>query len=163
GDLAAAATLVESRLNDAFAREDWQSIAAWLRLIPADAMRQRPELLLASAWVAYLSGRDAHVLAVQTMLRDPRLRDIATARQGAEIALIADPAEADPGRWLATVERVIPLIPASKRYRLGFAQMMLGLALTSMGRDEEALARLAAFTDRESARIDAASIRGYFG
>ena len=38
-----------------------------------------------------------------------------------------------------------------------------GMALTSAGREDEALARLAAFTDRESARIDAASIRGYFG
>ena len=37
------------------------------------------------------------------------------------------------------------------------------MALTSAGREDEALARLAAFTDRESARIDAASIRGYFG
>jgi LuxR family maltose regulon positive regulatory protein len=41
--------------------------------------------------------------------------------------------------------------------------MTLGLALTEAGRADEALARLAAFTERESARIDAASIRGYFG
>ena len=39
---------------------------------------------------------------------------------------------------------------------------MLGMALTAVGREDEALARLAAFTERESARIDAASIRGYF-
>jgi LuxR family maltose regulon positive regulatory protein len=37
------------------------------------------------------------------------------------------------------------------------------LALVSAGREEEALARLAAFTERESSRTDAASIRGYFG
>ncbi len=36
------------------------------------------------------------------------------------------------------------------------------MALAAAGRAEEALARLAAFTERESARIDAASIRGYF-
>ncbi|MCD6059656.1 MAG: ATP-dependent transcriptional regulator, MalT-like, LuxR family, partial [Thermomicrobiales bacterium] len=40
---------------------------------------------------------------------------------------------------------------------------MLGMALATVGRADEALARLAAFTDRESTRIDAASIRGYFG
>ena len=40
---------------------------------------------------------------------------------------------------------------------------MLGMALATVGRVDEALARLTAFTDRESARIDAASIRGYFG
>ena len=51
----------------------------------------------------------------------------------------------------------------SKRYRYGYAHVALGDGLDPAGREDEALARLAAFTDRESARIDAASIRGYFG
>ena len=34
GDLPAAAALIESRLSEAFAREDWQSVASWLRAIP---------------------------------------------------------------------------------------------------------------------------------
>ncbi len=162
-DLQAAATLIESRLDDAFAREDWRSIAAWLRIIPQEELRRRPELLLASAWVAYLSGRDSHVAEVQARLRDPAFRDRATDAQRAEIALIAGETDVDPQTWLAKAETAIEHLSPSKRYRLGYARMMAGLALTSMGRAEEALARLAAFTDRESTTIDAASIRGYFG
>ncbi|HEU5432918.1 MAG TPA: LuxR C-terminal-related transcriptional regulator, partial [Thermomicrobiales bacterium] len=163
GDAPGAAVLIESRLADAFACEDWRSIASWLRSIPFDELRRRPELLLGSAWVSYLSGRESQVTEVQAALRDPAVRDRATEAQRAEIALIADPADADPRAWLAKTEAAIALLAADKRYQRGYAEMMAGLALTSLGREDEALARLAAFTDRESARIDAASIRGYFG
>ncbi|HEU0116580.1 MAG TPA: hypothetical protein VFQ80_17950, partial [Thermomicrobiales bacterium] len=163
GDPAAAATLIESRLAGAFAQEDWRSIVAWLQLIPPEELRRRPELLLASAWVSYLSGRESHVVEIQAMLREQGVRELATDAQRAEIALIADPADADAERWLATAEAAVAQIAAAKRYQLGYAQMMIALALTSLGREGEALARLTAFTERESARIDAASIRGYFG
>src|SRR5215212_247610 len=139
-DIPAATALIESRLSDAFAREDWQSVASWLHSIPMESVRESPELLLASAWVAYLSGRDA------------RLADILESLRGGEIWRRATPAQ----------RAEIALIPPSKRYHYGYAHMTLGMALTSAGRGQEALSRLAAFTDRESTRIDAASIRGYF-
>jgi LuxR family maltose regulon positive regulatory protein len=162
GDIAAAATLIESRASAAFAAENWQSIASWLRLIPPSEVRQRPELLLATAWVAYLGGRDSRIAEVLETMRDPRFQHRATDAQRAEIALIGEAVEGDPERRLANAERVIAVIDRGKRYRYGFAHMELGMALTEAGRVDEALARLAAFTDRESARVDAASIRGYF-
>jgi LuxR family maltose regulon positive regulatory protein len=163
GDVSAAATLIESRVVEAFAREDWQSVASWLRSIPAQEIGQSPELLLASAWVAYLSGRDARIAEVLEAMRDPRIRHLATDAQRAEIALLADWPAGDPNAAVRAVEDAITLMPAHKRYRYGYAHLALGMALTSAGREEEALSRLAAFTERESARIDAASIRGYFG
>ena len=54
---------------EAFAREDWQAVASWLRLVPQTEIQQRPELLLASAWVAYLSGRTARIADVPDMER----------------------------------------------------------------------------------------------
>jgi LuxR family transcriptional regulator, maltose regulon positive regulatory protein len=162
GDHAAAASLIESRLNDTFAREDWKSLAAWLQLIPMDAILQRPELLLASGWVAYLSGRDGRIAEVLQIMRDPAMQERVSAAQRAEIALLAD-WPVDDAAAIAAAETAIAHIPAVKRYRYGYAHLALGMALTSAGRTDEALSRLATFTDRESARIDAAAIRGYFG
>ena len=161
-DIPAAATLIESRLNDAFAREDWRSVASWLSLIPMAAILASPELLLASAWVAYLSGRDARLTQILETMRRPGIWDLATPAQRAEIALLVTIPEADPAASIAVAEDAIASLPASKRYRYGYAHMTLGMALSSAGREEEALARIAAFAERESARIDAASIRGYF-
>jgi LuxR family maltose regulon positive regulatory protein len=163
GDVAAAANLIEAQASAAFGAEDWRSIASWLDLIPMAEIRQRPELLLASAWVAYLGGRSSRIAEVMATMRDPRFQHLASDAQHAEIALIAEWVGGDPDRWVAVVERAILTIAPSKRYRYGFAHMALGLALTEAGKSDEALARLAAFTERESARIDAASIRGYFG
>jgi LuxR family transcriptional regulator, maltose regulon positive regulatory protein len=163
GDLPAAAALIESRLSEAFAREDWQSVASWLREIPAEEIRGRVEVLLASAWVAYLSGRDAGTAEVLEAMRDPRFRHSISDAQRAEMALLADWPDDDPNASVKTAEDAIARIPSSKRYQYGYAHLALGMALTSAGREDEALARLAAFTDRESGHIDAASIRGYFG
>ena len=162
-DIPAATALVESRLSGAFAREDWRSVASWLRVIPMEAVWESPELLLASAWDAYLSGRDARLAEILETMRGAEIWRRATPAQRAEIALLTTIPEADPIAAIEVAERAIAVIPPSNRYRYGYAHMMLGMALTSAGREDEALERLAAFTERESARIDAASIRGYFG
>jgi LuxR family maltose regulon positive regulatory protein len=163
GDIPAATALIESRLIAAFAGEDWQAVASWLRLIPAETVLERPEPLLASAWVAALSGRDARIAEVLEAMRGPRFRNRVTDDQRAEMALLADWPEDDHEAWVRTAEDAIARIHPSKRYRYGYAHLMLGMALATVGRADEALARLTTFTDRESARIDAASIRGYFG
>jgi LuxR family maltose regulon positive regulatory protein len=112
--------------------------------------------------VAYLSGRDAHLAEILETMRGTEIWRRATPAQRAEIALLTTNPEADPIAAIAVAEHAIAIIPPSKRYRYGYAHMMLGMALASAGRVEEALARVAAFSERESARIDAASIRGYF-
>jgi LuxR family maltose regulon positive regulatory protein len=161
-DIPAAGGLIESNLNDAFAREDWLSVASWLRCIPLEAVGESPELLLASAWVAYLSGRDARLADILETMCGANIWRGATPAQRAEIALLTTVPEADPIAAIEVAEHAIAVIPPSNRYRYGYAHMTLGLALTSAGREDEALARIGAFTERESARIDAASIRGYF-
>ncbi|HEX5992149.1 MAG TPA: hypothetical protein VFY70_06230, partial [Thermomicrobiales bacterium] len=95
-DIPAATALIESRLSDAFAREDWQLVASWLRLIPMEAVRESPELLLASAWVAYLSGRDALLADILETMRAAEIWHRATPAQRAEIALLTTIPEADP-------------------------------------------------------------------
>lgn len=161
-DIPAAAALIESRLNAAFAREDWQSVASWLRSIPPEAVRESPELLLTSGWVAYLSGRDALLADILETMRGAEIWRRATPSQRAEIALLTTIPEDDPTAAIKVAELAIAVIPRSNRHRYGYAHLTLGTALTAAGREDEALTRLAAFTERESARIDAASIRGYF-
>lgn len=163
GDASAAATMVESHVNAAFGCEDWPAVASWLQAIPWDEIRTRPELLLASAWTAFLSGRSSRIVEVFNTMRDPRGRSFATEAQRVEIALVADAIVGDPVVRIANAERAIASIPRAKRYRFGLANMELAMALTEVGDLERALAHLEEFSHRDSARIDAAAIRGHFG
>lgn len=163
GDLFAAETLIESRLSTAFDAEDWQSVATWLRIIPSSHVQKRPQLLLASAWVAYLSGREARVADVLRTVRSLPNRATVTEEQRAEISLIADVSANDSEGWVKTAEAAIAHVSPRRRYHYGYAHLTLGLGLVTAGREDEALARLANFADREGERIDAASIRGYLG
>lgn len=162
GDIPAAAGLIEARASEAFAREDWTSVATWLAQIPREAILQNLELLLASAWVAYLGGRFIRVGEIQNVLGSSNMWDLATPAQRAEISLLTSESDLNPHAMIDIAEDALLQISPSRRYRRGYAHLSLSMALTSAGRMEEALQRTAAFIERESAQIDAASIRGYF-
>ena len=166
GDIAQAAATIEARLDDAFNREDWQSVASWVRAVPFEEVLNRTELLLATAWVGLLGGREARIAEALAAIRQPSLRDRVSAAQQAEIDLLADwPEEprADEEEWSRWVEEAVAAIPPGRRYQRGYARLMLAMSLAEAGRADEALERLASFTDSASARIDAESIRGWFG
>ena len=93
-------------------------------------------------------------------MHDPSARDRVTGAARAEMSPNGPKAITTRG---SGPRKKPSRIHARKRYQHGFAHLMLGMALATVGRTDEALARLTAFTDRESAQIDAASIRGYFG
>ena len=61
-----------------------------------EAVGESPELLLASAWVAYLSGRDALLADILETMRGAEIWRRATPAQRAEIALLTTIPEADP-------------------------------------------------------------------
>lgn len=167
GDAHGAAALVASRAIDAFDREDWQAVASWLAQIPEPEILASTELLLSAAWVAYLAGRTGKLGARLARLRDMREMPETTASQRAEIDVLTIAAvehfETDPERTEARITQAIAGIEPKRRYRLGFAHLILAMALSAAGREREALQMLSEFTARESARGDAASIRGYFG
>jgi LuxR family maltose regulon positive regulatory protein len=162
GDIPAAAALIAERATAAFAQEDWTSIAAWLAHIPRDAILQNLELLLASAWVAYLGGRTTRVGEIQQMLGMAETWASATPAQRAEIALLSNEPDLDPHAVIDIATDALRQIAPGRRYHTGYAHLSLVMALTSAGRLEEALQEATTFIERESARIDAASIRGYF-
>jgi LuxR family maltose regulon positive regulatory protein len=167
GDITGAGALIESRTGEAFGREDWQAIDSWLNLIPEPTVRGNPTLLLASAWVAFLSGRGgrlvAHLRELSAMSQQGLLSDDQAAQTeilafGASVAVVHAQRSANE-----VAANVLPRMDPAHRYRYGFAHMMISLARSQEGFPEDGLARLEAFTISESARIDAASIRGFFG
>ena len=162
GDIPAATALIEDRASAAFAREDWTSVAAWLALIPRDAVLQSLELLLASAWVAYLGGRMIRVGELQQALRMEQMWDAATPGQRAEISLLTHEPHRDPLAMIDIAEDALRQIAPARLYQIGYAHLSLAIALASAGRVDEALQRTAAFIERASGQIDGASIRGYF-
>ncbi len=167
GDVPGAGALIESRIGEAFGREDWQAIASWLNLIPEPTVRGNPKLLLASAWVAFLSGRGGRLVAQLRDLGDMSQQRLLTDEQQAQAEILAF------GASVAVVQAkrsanevataVLPRMDPAHRYRYGFAHMMICLARSQEGFPEDGLARLEAFAITESARVDAASIRGFFG
>ena len=162
GDIPAAAALIEERTVGAFAREDWTAVAAWLAQIPRAAVLQNLELLLASAWVAYLGGRITRIGEIQQVLGTSHMWDLATPGQRAEISLLTNEPDLNPLAMIDIAGDAMRQIAPNRRYRVGYAHLSLAMALTSAGRMEEALQQTTAFIERESAQIDAASIRGYF-
>ncbi len=161
-DIPAAAALIEARASAAFSREDWPAVAAWLAQIPRAAVLQNLELLLASAWVAFLSGRIASIGEILNIMRSPHMWDMATPAQRAEISLLASDPDLDPLEAIAIAEEALRRIPPGRRYRFGYAHLAHSFSLTSAGRSDEALQRTSAFIESASTQIDAASIRGYF-
>jgi LuxR family maltose regulon positive regulatory protein len=167
GATADAVALVQSKVQETLGREDWRSLESWLRLLPPQDLQQYPDLLLATAWVAYLSGRGGWLRDVTRLLRDPPRGLEVTPAQQAEIdvlqyGLIA-PIEADPVGAGAVIEGAIARIPRDSHYARGFAHLLLSLALDAAGREVEALQRLEAFSREAGGQVDAASIRAIFG
>ena len=52
-----AAKIVERHWREELDNERWSALGSWLELIPAAVKRERPETLLALAWVAHFQGR----------------------------------------------------------------------------------------------------------
>ncbi|MFT4038747.1 MAG: LuxR C-terminal-related transcriptional regulator [Thermomicrobiales bacterium] len=161
-DIPAATALIEARQQAALDTENWPAVAEWLALIPDEAMRPTPELLLAAAWVAYLSGRFNRIGAVREQMRAAEIREIATPGQLAEIALLLTDPDDEPEAMLPIVANAFQHIAPSRRYRYGFTLLSYVSVLASGGRPDDALQEASDFIERESGRIDAASIRGYF-
>ncbi len=57
GDEAAAVQIIEANRHQAMNQERWQQLETWLRLLPRRLVDERPELVLAEAWMQYKQWR----------------------------------------------------------------------------------------------------------
>lgn len=170
GDMEAAAAAIERHLHDALAREDWRTVAAWLRLLPEDVIHARPELLLARGLIAHLSGRAAplrllvaEIKALADASGDSRIASAIHA--DADILALGTliPIEQDPEQARRIVNRALEHLPESHRFFYGLGISMYGYILQALGHEREAIHFLDAIAIFEAERFDAASIRALLG
>jgi LuxR family transcriptional regulator, maltose regulon positive regulatory protein len=174
GDMAGTATLVELHVSTALDREDWNTVASWLRLLPEAIIASRPTLLLAKGWVSHFSGRS---VPIRTMLSELNAllmtldadRSV-TAALEAERDILSFAAigarfttSPDPHEVVAFLRRTVEQTPAHHRLAAGLANFWLGCALQAIGRTDEALRWLTGVVEHSEERIDAGSIRALGG
>jgi LuxR family maltose regulon positive regulatory protein len=170
GNASAAASTVERHARAALAREDWPSLAAWLDLLPAELVATRPDVLLAKAYVAHLSGRFAAVRDILAEIRTLLKRDtrVSTVHRGllaeCDALELSQTLVLDQNPHAVSVTRnAVERIPANYRFARGIAYIACGMALQSVGRTDEAIGWLSMVADREAERVDAGSIRTLMG
>jgi LuxR family maltose regulon positive regulatory protein len=171
GDENAAAALVEQHVQHVLSKEDWPALANYLTLLPAALVQDNPNLLLAKAYVAHLSGRLASVREILAEIRNLLDRSDGDATVRAALRAECDTLELsqtlvidqNPEAALSSARDAVERIPADHRFGRGVAYVTCGFALQSAGRTEEAVGWLSDIADREAERIDAGSIRAMMG
>ena len=69
GDIDLAVSQMSSGLCSVINREDWPTLERWLRLIPEEVIKQRPELLMIRAWLFELTWRlDLQTQVIQQVI-----------------------------------------------------------------------------------------------
>ncbi|MCA9877282.1 MAG: hypothetical protein KC442_05860, partial [Thermomicrobiales bacterium] len=171
GDTAGAAHLVEQHVHQSLNREDWTTLAGWIRALPEAVIETSPTLLLAKACIAQLSGRLVAARAIDAALSaslaasasDARGTDALVAEGNALILGQLHTINQDPAAAAAAVLAVIERLPAEHRFARGLAYLTHGCALQSAGQTEAAVRWLTDISERETERIDAGSIRAVLG
>ena len=168
GEAETAVELVEREIQPAFAREDWPLVANWLALLPDATIRDRPELMLAQAWLAHLRGQLVQVKTWLAALDEWLDRDgggeQAAALQ-AEMALLRMsllvPIQIDPEGCVAAARRAIATIDPARRYPVGIAWTGLAMGLAAAGEPEEAIETATRWVESSHDVFDGGPVRGF--
>ena len=171
GDVAAAAALVEREAPPAFSREDWPAVARWLALLPDDVVHAHPRLLLAQAWLEHVRGQFGPLPALLRTIEERLAQGGCDAAESeairAEVAALtvagASPFAADPAVLAEQARAAARHIDPAQRYGIGVAWFYYGVGLQVMGRHDDAVRELRAWTDAAGSHFDAGSIRGLLG
>jgi LuxR family maltose regulon positive regulatory protein len=169
GQIDTAQAMVEREIQPAFDREDWPSVARWLALLPEETIREQLPLLLARGWLAHLRGTPAHLKTTLQLIDEYLARgdlpDAARAAARAELDLMLLgtmlPLQIDPRQTLTTAQAAVANVSPSRRFQLGIAWSLYGMALQANGQGDTAVAQLTEWADAAD-RVDAGSIRARF-
>jgi LuxR family maltose regulon positive regulatory protein len=132
-DWAQAATLIQDSSDALLKRGEVVTVLGWLRALPDDWVRSRPQFCLTCSWALILTGQldIAEVYlgqAEETSQNDPAfLRDILSLQ--ASIAR----ARGDNRRTIEIAERTLALVPPDAFAERGVAALNLGLAQWNRG------------------------------
>jgi LuxR family transcriptional regulator, maltose regulon positive regulatory protein len=168
GEVERAVDLVEREIQPAFAREDWPLVARWLTLLPEATIRERPQLMLAQAWLAHLRGQLVQVrawsLAIEEWLARTGDAEEDAAAIRAELGLLRItllvPLQIDAEGAVAIARQAIARIAPERRYPLGVAWAGLIMALGAAGRPEEAIEAATRWAGTTEEELDGGPVRG---
>ena len=148
GDLDLAARQMNAGLREVINREDWPRLIRWLRQLPEEMIKQRPELLIIKAWILnFLWRLDLQVQAVQQAAElldsevDARLSaEDQQILRGQVLMLKAQFAyfgnEVEEAFVLS--KEALALLPTSWTFARGAAILYLGLSMHANGQIHEA-------------------------
>jgi len=150
GDVEGAARLVEQNRHDTMNREDFNTLARWLNLLPEETIQMRSELLLARAWVLDLRNE---IAGIPPLLQAAETHLSASAEVGAEFTRSLQ-GEIDAlwsvilawnGQGNQALERALNALenlPRAYAFYRSFAMLILALAYQMTGQTETALRTL---------------------
>jgi LuxR family maltose regulon positive regulatory protein len=163
GDFAAAAALVERARHNAINAENWTQISRWLSLLPDDAVRRSPGLLLCRAWLLQFEfrlGQLGPVLAEITALLQEAAPDITAPGIApperllleAELAVLRSEIccwSAQGEEAVAYALEALKKAPREQTFLRGSAYLYCCFGMQMSGRGTEGIARMHAALESE--------------
>jgi len=149
GDEAAAVQIIEARRQEAMNQERWQQIETWLRLLPRRLVDERPELLLAEAWIQHKQWRYGdlapYLTRIEALLQTAVLPEEERAHLQGEVDVLHCAVSyfaMDAQRTFEMASRALQTLPRDCSIARGLAWMYYGGGLQQMGDHDGARAAL---------------------
>jgi len=140
GDIASAAQLVEQNVRTLLNQDQWHTLETWMNQLPDDIIRQRPQLLLAKAWVSFhqfaLWAIPPLLEAVETILDD----DATAQPLWGEVDFFWGHHwfwQGQVTRSLDLLRRALERIPEAYHLARGEAELFFGVANQMSGQKKE--------------------------
>jgi LuxR family maltose regulon positive regulatory protein len=147
GDVTGAARLVEAHRHKAMNQERWPDLQRWLGRLPREVVDERPELVMAEAWLLHHRASLADVAprlarAGSLMQQTPPAEEARRSLQGEVDALTSQLVywTADAERTLALAQRALAETPIELSYVRGIAWMFFASAQLLRGDLGDAIA-----------------------
>jgi LuxR family maltose regulon positive regulatory protein len=147
GDATEAVRLVEAHRHETMNQERWGDLRGWLSRLPRPVVDERPELVMAQAWLLHHRGSLADIAPrlarAGALLQQTPLAE--EARQGLQGEIDALTSQlvywtADADLTLALARRALAETPVGRSYVRGIAWMFVAGALLLRGDTGEAIA-----------------------
>jgi LuxR family maltose regulon positive regulatory protein len=147
GDVVRAAGIIERHRNDEFTADRWHVVGRWLAMLPADIRSERPNLLLAEAWIANLQHQLERVPPLLDQAESLLRSQTAEPTVSAEISFFwgyFSYFEGQAERSLQYLEDSVSRLAGTKSPFLAESELMLGLARCMIGQKDLAIQDLEA-------------------
>ena len=145
GDIPVAAQLIEQNMRTVLNEDQWYLMKKWMAQLPDDIIQQRPELLIAKAWVSLYTFK---LWAIPQILESIELllgNDAAEQRLCGEVDFFWGHHwywQGQNTRSLDLFRRALERIPEAYHAARGEAELFWGLASQMSGKKTEAVQRL---------------------